>query len=125
MHDVSLLLQRWGGWAASENSGVNYSSVAAGFRGLLIHPLKRNLNCNDSDGLILDGCISRLKRFNPTYHQLIVTHYLYRVSIRAIARRRRLADGTVRKELQAAEGFIAGVLSGMDITLECESESMA
>lgn len=120
MRDITLLLQRWGGWAASESSGVNYSSIAAGFRGLLIHSPQRRLTCNDNDGMILDSCISRLRHFNPEYQQLIVVHYLYRVSLRAIARRRHLADGTVRKELQAAEGFIAGVLSGLEITLECE-----
>lgn len=120
MRDISVLLQRWAGWAASESSGVNYARVAAGFRGLLIHSTHRRLSCSDNDGMILDSCISRLKLFNQHQHELIVVHYLYRVSLRAIARRRHLADGTVRKELLAAEGFIAGVLSGLEITLECE-----
>lgn len=37
MRDISLVLERWGSWAAMDSSGVDYSHIAAGFKGLLPH----------------------------------------------------------------------------------------
>ena len=34
MRDIRMVLERWGAWAASESSGVDYSPIAAGFKGL-------------------------------------------------------------------------------------------
>ncbi|MEN4928157.1 antiterminator Q family protein [Erwinia billingiae] len=120
MRDIKLLLESWGGWAATDRNGIGYSSVAAGFRGLITSsPVPRPV-CSDNDGILLDSCISRLKKNHPDEHALLVAHYLFRISLRSIARRRRCADGTIRKQLQTAEGFVEGVLSALDITLECE-----
>lgn len=30
MRDIQLVLQKWGAWAHEGNSGVDYSSIAAG-----------------------------------------------------------------------------------------------
>lgn len=32
MRDIQIVLERWGGWAANDSSGVDYSSIAAGFK---------------------------------------------------------------------------------------------
>lgn len=120
MHNIKRLLEMWGGWAATEQSGVSYSYIAAGFRGLITSAPSSRPICSDNDGMILDSCISRLKIAHPEEHALLVAHYHYRISLRSIARRHRCADGTIRKELQTAEGFVEGVLSALDIDLECE-----
>lgn len=122
MRDMKQLLEKWGGWAASERSGVSYSHIAAGFRGLVTAAPADRPVCSDNDGMILDNCISRLKVSHPDTHALLVAHYHYRISLRSIARRRRCADGTIRKQLQAAEGFVEGVLSALEVRLEEENE---
>lgn len=62
MRDIKLLLESWGGWAATDRNGIGYSSVAAGFRGLITSsPVPRPV-CSDNDGILLDSCISRLKK---------------------------------------------------------------
>lgn len=122
MRDIKLLLEMWGGWAATERSGVSYSHIAAGFRGLITSSSPRRLISTDNDGIILDSCISRLKLNHPEEHALLVAHYHYRLSLRTIAKRRRCADGTIRKQLQMAEGFVEGVLSALESKLECENE---
>ncbi len=33
MRDIQMVLERWG-WAASDSSGVDYSPIAAGFKGI-------------------------------------------------------------------------------------------
>ncbi|WP_426768163.1 antiterminator Q family protein [Erwinia aphidicola] len=120
MRDMKNLLERWGGWAATGERGLGYSSVAAGFRGLVHSRPGQRPSCSDNDGMILDACISRLKKNHPEQHDILVAHYLWQISLRAIARRRRCADGTIRKQIQTAEGFIAGVLSALECELECE-----
>lgn len=120
MREIKILLERWGGWAAGGNRGLGYVSVAAGFRGLVSAHATTRLTCSDHDGAILDSCISRLMKVNQDQHDILVAHYLYRISLRSIARRRRCADGTIRKQLQTAEGFVNGVLNALECELECD-----
>lgn len=121
MRDIKILLESWGGWAATDRNALGYSHIAAGFRGLITSsPVSRPV-CSDNDGILLDSCISRLKINHPDEHALLVAHYLFRISLRSIARRRHCADGTIRKQLQTAEGFVEGVLSALDIRLESDN----
>ncbi|HEC1650376.1 TPA: antitermination protein [Yersinia enterocolitica] len=119
MRDISIVLERWGGWAASDNSGVDYSHIAAGFKGLLPSKSPSRLSCCDDDGIIIDRCIAKLKKFKPDEYELLVLHYLYKVSLRAIARKRKCSDGTIRKTIQLAEGFVYGciVMTGTSLEL--------
>lgn len=55
MRDIQKVLERWGGWAASDSSGVDYSPIAAGFKGLLPQTSKSRLSCTDDDALIIEG----------------------------------------------------------------------
>ncbi|RRO58546.1 hypothetical protein AWF80_013270 [Escherichia coli] len=62
MRDIQMVLERWGAWAASDSSGVDYSPIAAGFKGLLPYTSKTRQACSDSDALIIEGCLARLKQ---------------------------------------------------------------
>ena len=79
MRDIQMVLERWGAWAASDSSGVDYSPIAAGFKGLLPYTSKTRQACSDSDALIIEGCLARLKQKKPDEHSLLVAHYLYRI----------------------------------------------
>ena len=120
MRDIQLVLERWGGWAAGDHSGVDYSPIAAGFKGLLPQTSKTRLSCTDNDALIIEGCLARLKKIKPYEHSLLVAHYLYGVSKRKIAKARKKDEKLIRIEIQMAEGFIEGCLSMLDIKLEME-----
>lgn len=122
MRDIQMLLERWGGWAASDSAGVDYSPIAAGFKGLLPQTNKSRLSCTDNDALIIEGCLARLKNRKPYEHSLIVAHYLYGVSKRKMARVRKKDEKLIRIEIQMAEGFIDGCLSMLDITLDMDVE---
>ncbi|ELY5861518.1 antitermination protein Q, partial [Cronobacter sakazakii] len=54
MRDIQRVLELWGGWAASDSSGVDYSPIAAGFKGLLPQTNKTRLSCTDDDALIIE-----------------------------------------------------------------------
>lgn len=120
MRDIQLVLERWGGWAASDNSGVNYSSIAAGFKGLIPDTGESRPSCTDNDGLIIDSCLARLRNKKPYEHDLLVAHYFYRMSKRKMAKIRNKDEKTIRIEIQIAEGFIDGCLSMVDVRLEME-----
>ncbi len=120
MRDIQMVLERWGTWAASDSSGVDYSPIAAGFKGLLPYTSKKRLACSDSDALIIEGCLARLKQKRPDEHSLLVAHYLYGISKRKLAKARKKDEKLIRIEIQLAEGFIDGCLSMLDLTLDLD-----
>lgn len=64
--------------------------------------------------------MSRLSRKRPYDYQLLVVHYIYRVSKRQMAKHRKKSEKQIRIEMQMAEGFIEGCLSMLDVTLEMD-----
>jgi len=120
MRDMSQVLDCWGAWASADSSGVDWQPIAAGFKGLIPHGKNSRIQCCDNDGLIIDGCIARLKKLKPQEYELIVAHYVIGISLRSIARKRKCSDGTIRKELQTAEGFIDGCLAVLNVTLRIQ-----
>ncbi|MBJ8742785.1 antitermination protein Q [Citrobacter braakii] len=120
MRDIQMVLKRWGGWASNDSSGVDYSPIAAGFKGLLPQKSKTRLSCTDDDALIIEGCLARLKSRKPYEHSLLVAHYLYGISKRKIAKARKKDEKLIRIEIQMAEGFIDGCLSILDVRLNMD-----
>lgn len=125
MRDIQIVLERWGAWAASEGDNVDYSPIAAGFKGLLPETGKSRLSCTDNDALIIEGCLARLKSRKPYEHSLIVAHYLYGISKRKMAKARKKDEKLIRIEMQMAEGFVDGCLSMLDISLDMDAELTA
>ncbi|EKY1998595.1 MULTISPECIES: antiterminator Q family protein [Cronobacter] len=121
MRDIQRVLELWGGWAASDNSGVDYSHIAAGFKGLLPQVGKSRLACTDNDALVIESCLARLKQRRPYEHSLLVAHYLFGLSKRSIARFRKKDEKLIRIEMQMAEGFIEGCLSAINIKLDMDT----
>ena len=121
MRDIQMVLERWGAWAASDSSGVDYSPIAAGFKGLLPLTSKSRPSCTDDDALIIEGCLARLQKLKPYEHSLLVAHYLYGISKRKIAKARKKDEKLIRIEIQVAEGFMDGCLAilGVKLSFEC------
>lgn len=120
MRDIQLVLERWGQWA-KDNSGVDYSPIAAGFKGLLADTSKNKTSCCDNDGLIIDGAVGRLRKVRDEKElSVIMLHYRHGVSKSAIARRWKISEGSVRQKLMMAESFIEGCLAMTGATLEMD-----
>ncbi|MDX7081865.1 antiterminator Q family protein [Serratia marcescens] len=121
MRDIQLVLERWGQWA-KDNSGVDYSPIAAGFKGLLPNTSKSKPSCCDNDGLIVDGAVGRLKKVRDERELgVIMLHYRYGVSKSEIARRWKVSEGNIRQKLMMAESFIEGCLTMTGATLEMDA----
>lgn len=110
MRDIYQILEQWGAWAASDNSGVDWQPIAAGFKGLLPYGKKSRDECDDDTGILIDGCVARLKKYKPDEYGLIIAHFVIGISLRTIAKRKKYSDGTIRKQLQTAIGFVEGCL---------------
>ena len=125
MRDMSQVLERWGAWAASDNSGVDWQPIAAGFKGLIPYGNNSRIQCNDDDGIMIDGCVARLRKYKPEEYELVIAHFVIGISLRKIAKKRKCSDGTIRKELQAAMGFIDGIMYILSATREsfCQIEN--
>ncbi|WP_413734360.1 antiterminator Q family protein [Sodalis sp. RH21] len=108
MRDIQLVLERWGVWAASgENSEVDWSPIAGGFKGLFPSEGKSRLSCCDNDGMIIDTAVGMLGKVNRVDEmELIGLHYMYNASKSCIARWRKCSEGKIRQEIMIAETFI-------------------
>ncbi|HBZ1380663.1 TPA: DUF1133 family protein [Klebsiella pneumoniae] len=122
MRDISLILERWGAWAAMDSSGVDYSHIAAGFKGLLPQTGKTRLCCTDDDALIIEGCMAKLRGKKPYEHSLLVAHYLFGISKRKLAKYLKKDEKVIRIEIQMAEGFVDGCLAMLDLRLDMDIE---
>jgi hypothetical protein len=121
LRDIQLVLERWGGWAANEDSGVGYSPVAAGFKRLLPGTSKARLSCCDNDGLLVDAAIGRLKKAGRTEdYDLIEQHYKKGISKSAIARKQKCSEGKIRLKLMMAETFVDACLIMAGVKLEMD-----
>ncbi|KER01109.1 antitermination protein [Photorhabdus temperata] len=120
MRDIQMVLERWGSWAANDNSDVDWSPIAAGFKGLIPNKAKSRPQCCDDDGLAVDAAMRRLKDYNAYYFQLIVMYYVRRMPLRIMGPRLGISHNQVAKRLQSAEGFIEGCLAIADIKLEID-----
>ena len=121
IRDMSKVLELWGAWAASEHCDVDYSPIAAGFKGLLPQTSRTRIFCSDDDGLAIEGCLSRLKKKSGYEYNLLVGHYVFGMSKRGMAKSRRKSEKQIRIEMQLAEGFIEGCLSMLDIRLDMDA----
>lgn len=120
MRDIQAVLDRWGGWVSSDCCSMDYSSIAAGFKSLLPQSSKMRVSCCDDDGLIIEGCIAKLKVRRPNEYKFIVLHYVFNMSKRSIARAFKKDEKLIRVQLQLGENFVEGCLAILDIKLEMD-----
>ncbi|WP_250110108.1 antiterminator Q family protein [Escherichia coli] len=75
------------------------------------HGKKTRQQCDDDEGIMIDSCVARLRKYKPEEYELVIAHFIIGISLRTIAKKQKCSDGTIRKELQTAMGFIDGCLS--------------
>ncbi|WP_145561137.1 antiterminator Q family protein [Yersinia mollaretii] len=121
MRDIQLVLERWGAWAASDNSGVDYSHIAAGFKGLLPYGSSSRRSCTDNDGILIDAAVGRLKKAGRgEEYDLIEQHYKRGISKSAIARKHKCSEGKIRLKLMLAETFVDAclIMAGAELEMD-------
>ncbi|EPD0988435.1 antiterminator Q family protein [Escherichia coli] len=104
------ILDSWGAWAVAGNSSINWQQVADKYKDVVPHGKKLRRQSSDDEGRVIDEWILRLRQYKIDEYELIVAHFVIGVSLRKIAKRKKCADGTIRKKIQAAMGVLEGVL---------------
>ena len=120
MRDIQLVLERWGVWASCDGSGVDFPSIAAGFKGLIPSSKKSRASCCDDDGLTVSSAVNCLKKKSPYLCTLIEWHYVLNIPVRIMGMKLGISHTQVLKRLQSAEGFIDGCLAMIDVSLEMD-----
>ncbi|ELV2795789.1 antitermination protein [Enterobacter ludwigii] len=110
MANIHDLMERWGAWAASDSCGVDWKPIAAGFKSLIPYGKKSRVQCTDDEGLLIDSLVTKLCRRRPEMYEVLIAHFVMGISLRAIARRLKCSDGTIRKKLESALAFVEGGL---------------
>ncbi|HBD3862420.1 TPA: antitermination protein [Escherichia coli] len=122
MRDIQMVLERWGAWVANNHEDVTWSSIAAGFKGLIPSKVKSRPQCSDDDAMVICGCMACLKKNNSDLHDLLVDYYVAGMTFMALARKHHCSDGYIGKKLQKAEGIVDGMLMALDVRLEMDLE---
>ncbi|WP_313683784.1 antiterminator Q family protein [Pantoea sp.] len=120
MRDIQLVLERWGAWVASNKEDVTWSSIAAGFKGLIPSKVKSRPSCCEDDAMVISSCIAKLNKNNSDLHDLLFDYYVFGLTFMTLASKHKCSDGHIGKKLQKAEGVIEGMLMMLDITLEMD-----
>ena len=103
VRDIQLVMERWGAWAANNHEDVTWSSIAAGFKGLIPVKVKSRPQCSDDDAMIICGCMARLNKNNQDLHDLLVDYYVF-----------------IGKRLYKAEGIVEGMLMALNVRLDMD-----
>ncbi|ECG6537062.1 antitermination protein [Salmonella enterica subsp. enterica serovar Brandenburg] len=104
------ILDGWGAWAAAGNSSIEWRQVADKYRDVVPCGKKSRRQCNNDEGGMIDESVFRLKKLVPEGYELVIAHFVVGISLRTIAKRHECSDGSVRKKLYAAMGFVRGCL---------------
>ncbi|EOT3391068.1 antiterminator Q family protein [Escherichia coli] len=118
--DIQMVLERWGAWVANNHEDVTWSSIAAGFKGLIPSKVKSRPQCSDDDAMIICGCMARLNKNNKDQHDLLVDYYVGGMTFMVLARKHGCSDTCIGKRLQKAEGVIDGMLMMLNVSLEMD-----
>lgn len=113
------VLSRWEAWLVDNTESVQWYSIVARLKGLISPSSNSCITCSDDDGLLIDGVISNLKRIRKEDGlELIVTHYIYGISKRSIAKLWNVSEGRIRQQMQVVDGYLAMLNVPLEIDIE-------
>lgn len=108
MQDIVKILTHWAGWVTRCGNDIHYKGVASKFKLARPKIAKSDLACSTQDGNMIEECMLRLKACRAEEYELLVLHYLFRVSKRQLARMTKRDEKIIRIKIQLAERFIEG-----------------
>lgn len=110
MNDIEMHMIEWGRWA-QQHSKIDYTYIKQKLNGFIHHKEKTtdNIKLEHIEYIkIIDHAVHYMRNSNE--FQVIVLHYIYRLSKRQISRILGVTEGLIRYELRMVECFICGLL---------------
>ena len=114
MNDIKTTLTMWGNWARC-STGTEMSRLNVSFQDMTEEPAPSLFYIDDQQGMLIDSAVAKLKGFDKLAYELIIYHYVYRVSQSKLAKRIGKAQSYVTGLLRIAEAFIAGLMIGYTV----------
>ncbi|ROJ31582.1 antiterminator Q family protein [Morganella morganii] len=102
MSNIQMILERWGAWVADNPESVTWSSIAAGFKGLIPVKVKSRQQCTDNDALVISGIMAKLNIRNSDMHDLLFDYYVFGKTFIQLAKKYGCSDTHIGKKLQKA-----------------------
>lgn len=81
----------------------------AGFKRLFPHGKKYRLQYDDDEGILLDGCVTRLKKYNLEEYELIIAHFVIGISLRTIAKKRNVLMALSGSNCSVRQDLLTGL----------------
>jgi hypothetical protein len=110
MDDIKTILTMWGNWARC-STGTEMSRINVSFKNLINDSTSSSLRIDDQQGMLVDSAVVRLKKFDELAYNLVIYHYVYRISQSKLAKQIGKAQSYVTGILRIAEAFIAGQMA--------------
>lgn len=107
--DIETDLRRWAAWAREHDEGKIKPLVMFddGIRGkLAFFPM------SDDEGMAFDPAVATLKQIDKELYNVVRLHYLYGMSLRAVAMAAGMKTTAVHSAVVSAKTFIYGFLCG-------------
>lgn len=106
--NIEFELQRWGAWA-SDNAGLNIKPLVMFNDGT---SRKGREQMSDEEAQMFDPAVAALKTLNAEQFEIVRLRYIHCLSFHAIGMIKKLNKAIVFNELNKAQGFIEGYLTG-------------
>lgn len=110
MNNIKTTLEMWGNWARC-STGTEISHINPTFKEAIAAPSSVLLRIDDQQGMLIDSAVCKLKKYDELAYELIIYHYVYRVSQSKLAKHIGKAQSYVTGLLRIAEAFIAGLMT--------------
>lgn len=111
LESTEKLLMEWGVWARKGQIIPRYMSPATA---LYLHNVEQDREpdpqINDSQALLIDRAIARLKMRDEEVFDVLVEHYMIRRSVRHIMRTLQMSDRQVNESINRGIGWVDAVL---------------
>lgn len=114
MNDIKTMLEMWGNWARC-STGTEISHINLTFKNAIDEPVPSLFRIDDQQGMLIDSAVTKLKSFDKLAYDLIIYHYVYRISQSKLAKEIGKAQSYVTGLLRIAEAFIAGLMSAHSV----------
>ena len=62
---------------------------------------------NNDEGILIDGCVARLRKYKPEEYELVVAHFVLGISLRKIAKKKSVLMGVLEKNYKVLKGLYA------------------
>lgn len=114
MNKIKTKLELWGNWARC-GTGTEFSKTNITFREAIPESNATFFKADDVLGMQVDAAVAKLKEYDDLAYNLIIFHYVFKISQNKLAKQIGKAQSYIATLLKVAEAFLAGLLAQQNL----------